>query len=123
MEITTGPKVTETAMVRDGKIRWSDLDMCNPESYFIAVFEKILFLTEKLGVGLLKEYFGKPVPETWLNVLVSLEGGKRKLVYIRRGSIIFICPAQESFQEITIGICTKKLAQRIAALLEVLGNI
>ena len=123
VKMATKEKVTKTAKVIGRKIGLSDIDMRNPETYFIAFFEKILLLRGKLKKGLLKDYIDKPTHDIWQNLLTSLEDGKRKLVNIKRGSFILFCPTEESFQEIRNETWKKNVSKAILELLEVLGNI
>ena len=120
--MVTEEYVPDLAIKIAKRIGLSDID--DPESYLISFFERTLFLREKLERGLLEKYLGKSVQEKWKRLFFELEEGKRRLLSVRRGSIIvsLFCPTEDSFKEITNVTWMKNVSKRFEELLEVLGN-
>ena len=114
--------IPDIALDRAKRIGLTDID--DPESYLLSFFEKTLYLREKLERGLLERHLGTPLQEKWKRLFSSLEEGQRRLLNVRRGSIIIslFCPTEDSFEQIRNDTLMKKVSKRIEELLEVLGN-
>ena len=122
IKMVTEEYVPDTAIEIAKRIGLKDIS--DPESYLISFFEKTLFLREKLEKGLLERYLSKTLQEKWKRLFDSLEEGNRRLLSVRRGSIIvtLFCPTEDSFEQIRNGTWRKEVSKRFEELLEVLGN-
>ena len=103
----------EIAMVTDPEISQEAIDAArkigvkfredprNPKTFVVDFLKQLLLQREKLDQQLLNEYLGADTAGWWQNLLSLLEDGKRRLLDVYCGSVVFtlFCPTKESFQE------------------------
>ena len=121
VSLLTDPEVSQEAIdtARKIGIKFQE-DAINPKVFMADLLKQLLLQREKLDQGLLNDYLGAETAKWWKTFLSSLEDGKRRLLDVNCGSVVFtlFCPTKKSFSEIE----KKKWGTKPKKLLQSLGK-
>ena len=126
ISMATDPEVSQEAINAARRIgtKFEDRDPKNPKTFMVDFLKQLLLQREKLDQQLLNEYLGPETAEWWKTLLSSLEDGKRRLLDVNCGSVVFtlFCPTNESFREIETNKWTRDVIKHFRQLLQSLGK-
>ena len=123
--MATDPEVSQQAIDAAIKIGTKfRKNPTNPKTFLVDFLKQLLLQREKLDQQLLNEYLGPETAEWWQTLLSSLEDGKRRLLDVNCGSVVFtlFCPTNESFRGIETNKWTTEVIKHFRQLLQSLGK-